>query len=307
MKKHNYIIIIVLLLLSIFVILLPEFMIRPGKLIDAHSELETNCFACHAVFKGAPSIKCISCHKISEIGIKTTEGQPIVYESKNVAFHQELIEEDCLACHGDHSGVMAFRPVSQFSHSLLNQISLNQCEKCHTNPSDILHVNLKGTCTDCHTVNFWSPSIFDHEKYFNYDIQQLRTQCNECHTNPSDALHANLTGSCMDCHTINKWVPSTFDHDEYFRFDRDHNTECITCHVNNNYTKYTCYGCHEHSRSKVRREHIEEGINNYENCVKCHRSGDEDEAERIWKLIRIREGIKFDKYYDDDHNDHYND
>ena len=52
---------------------------------------------------------------------------------------------------------------------------------------------------------------------------------------------------------------------------------CITCHIENVYTDYTCFGCHEHSRSGIRAEHLEEGIRNWENCVKCHRSGDEDE------------------------------
>lgn len=31
---------------------------------------------------------------------------------------------------------------------------------------------------------------------------------------------------------------------------------------------------------------MEEGIRDFENCVKCHRSADEDEAERAWKSIR---------------------
>ena len=35
---------------------------------------------------------------------------------------------------------------------------------------------------------------------------------------------------------------------------------CVTCHVDNDYSNYTCYGCHEHSRSKIREEHVEEGI-----------------------------------------------
>jgi len=81
--------------------------------------------------------------------------------------------------------------------------------------------------------------------------------------------------------------PATFEHEKYFRFDRHHDTECITCHVNNDYGNYTCYGCHEHSRSKIRGEHVEEGIYDYENCVDCHRSGDEDEAERIWQSRRF--------------------
>lgn len=53
--------------------------------------------------------------------------------------------------------------------------------------------------------------------------------------------------------------------------------------MNNDYTSYTCYGCHEHSRSNIKEEHVEEGIYEYENCVECHLSGDEDEAEYLWK------------------------
>ncbi len=53
-----------------------------------------------------------------------------------------------------------------------------------------------------------------------------------------------------------------------------------TCHVGNDYKRYTCYGCHEHTPAKVRAEHEEEGIRDFENCVKCHRSGDKESAER---------------------------
>lgn len=76
------------------------------------------------------------------------------------------------------------------------------------------------------------------------------------------------------------WRPATFAHERYFRFNRDHTTACATCHVDNVYADYTCYGCHEHSRSGIRSEHAEEGIRDYENCVKCHRSGDEHDTDR---------------------------
>jgi hypothetical protein len=36
------------------------------------------------------------------------------------------------------------------------------------------------------------------------------------------------------------------------------------------------YGCHEHSRSKIREEHVKEGVSDYENCVECHCSRDEE-------------------------------
>jgi hypothetical protein len=60
--------------------------------------------------------------------------------------------------------------------------------------------------------------------------------------------------------------------------------------MDNDYSNYTCYGCHEHSRSKIREEHVEEGIYDYENCEECHRSGDEDEAKHLWKAKRRKSG-----------------
>ena len=226
----------VLLLVFIY----PHLMVSPGKLIDAHLELTTACFACHSGFTGSPAEKCIQCHKVEEIGVKTTKGLSIAKEKKNVAFHQKLIKEDCVACHSDHKGVKAFRPIGQFSHQLLKPVVQGQCKGCHGYPRDTLHQNIKGPCGQCHSDE--------------------------------------------------SWTPATFDHDEFFRFDKDHTTECRTCHMNNDFSNYTCYGCHEHSRSKIREEHIEEGIYEYESCVECHRSGDEDEAKYLWKSRRLRSG-----------------
>ena len=52
----------------------------------------------------------------------------------------------------------------------------------------------------------------------------------------------------------------------------DHNATCSTCHVGNDYSRYTCFGCHEHTPSNIRAKHEKEGIRNFENCVACHRS-----------------------------------
>ncbi len=249
----------VLILLAIF---LPEKMISPGNLIDAHSELASDCFACHTPLLGSRPQKCIACHKVAEIGKKTTKGMSIAEEKKNVAFHQKLIEDDCVACHSDHNGVKAFRPIGQFSHNLLE------------------------------------PAVIK--------------QCNSCHANPGDALHLKIDGNCSSCHIQQRWIPATFDHDKYFRFDKHHRTECETCHIESDYSNYTCYGCHKHSRSKIREEHVEEGIHDYEACVDCHRSGDEHEAKYLWRSNRgkssngdiryyqRRSGHDSDRYRDDD-------
>jgi hypothetical protein len=228
----------VLLLLAIFA---PQWMISPGKPIAAHGELANDCFACHVPFIGSTSRQCIACHQVAEIGLKTTRGIAIDKEQKNVAFHQELVEDDCMACHSEHKGVQPFRPIGRFSHELLRA--------------------------------------------------SVQERCDSCHSNPEDALHRKIKGGCAQCHTNDAWRPATFDHREYFRFDRHHDTECATCHVSDDYAKYTCYGCHEHSRSKIREEHFEEGIRDYENCTECHRSGDEDEAKRIWRSGGYRNGL----------------
>lgn len=116
---------------------------------------------------------------------------------------------------------------------------------------------------------------------FAHDLLQVkrRDQCNDCHRNPGDSLHRELVAQCSQCHSQQSWKPATFDHDRFFRFDRDHQTACATCHRDQDYSRYTCYGCHAHSRSKIRAEHVEEGIFNYENCVECHRSGEAEEGE----------------------------
>lgn len=109
-----------------------------------------------------------------------------------------------------------------------------------------------------------------------------RRQCSSCHAKPVDSLHRQIAGECSSCHNTQRWTPATFDHDRYFRLDEDHNAKCVTCHVGNDYRKYTCYGCHEHTPDNMRQEHQKEGIRNWDNCVKCHRSADDKEGHGEW-------------------------
>lgn len=213
-----------LLALTALVFLMPHLMISPGKLIPGHKQLETDCFACHLAWRGSAAKRCIVCHTPNDIGRVTTTGQPIVRAKTVVPFHQELIEDNCTACHIDHAGTKRYQWQGRFDHALL-----------------------KGAA---------------------------RERCATCHQSPKDNLHQQIDGNCGKCHSQDKWTPATFDHDQHFVLDRDHNDRCVTCHVRNDYSRYTCYGCHEHSLGKIRREHIEEGISNFDDCVECHRSAD---------------------------------
>ena len=219
----------------------PHLMVSPGPVITAHADIATDCFACHAPLRGASVERCVSCHALTDIGRRTSKGVPIVAarplasggvtkSAIRSSFHQELLEQDCMACHSDHQGPkLTQRSRKPFSHELLRPAS--------------------------------------------------RDVCQTCHVAPKDSLHRNVNDTCAKCHSNKNWKPATFDHDKLFALDRDHDVECVTCHVKSDFSRYTCYGCHEHTPDKIRREHEEEGIRRFENCVECHRNA-RDEPER---------------------------
>ena len=218
-----------LIALIVLVFVYPQFMVGPGPLIPEHQKLNSDCFACHAPLRGLAPARCVSCHALPDIGVRTTRGEPLGKSATKTSFHQDLITQNCVACHTDHAGpkLTQLRRKS-FSHSLLRTATRDKCATCHEAPRNELHSGLAKSCGDCHSQEAWKPANFDHEKLF------------------------ALVG--------------------------DHVAPCTTCHVDANFSRYTCYGCHEHTPSRIRAEHAEEGIRNIENCVRCHRSAN-DESE----------------------------
>ncbi len=207
----------------------PHLMVSPGAVVPAHAEINTDCFACHALLRGAAADRCIKCHALADIGVRTTKGAPVERKAVKASFHQQLIEQDCMACHSDHPGPrLTERSGKRFSHQLLRA--------------------------------------------------DVRERCEACHKPPADSLHRQVTGNCAQCHRQDGWKPATFAHDKLFLLDSDHNASCVTCHAGSDYKRYTCYGCHEHQPDKIRRKHEKEGIRDFENCVKCHRSAEQKEG-----------------------------
>jgi mono/diheme cytochrome c family protein len=167
---------------------------------------------------------------LPDIGLRNSLGKPIVRKTLKVSFHQDLLEQNCMACHSDHAGPKLLQKSRKpFSHALLRST--------------------------------------------------VREQCQNCHRAPADKLHTQITGNCSQCHTQNAWKPASFDHAKSFALDGDHNAECATCHVNNDYSRYTCYGCHEHTVQNILQEHRDEGIRDLDNCVRCHRSANGEGGE----------------------------
>lgn len=201
----------------------PHLMVSPGALVPAHAEITTDCFACHAPLRGAVTERCVACHVLPDIGLRTSKGEALPKPTVKTSFHQELIEQDCMACHSDHTGPKLTRHSRKpFSHAMLRPAT--------------------------------------------------RERCASCHTAPKNNLHRDMTVGCGQCHTSESWKPATFDHAKLFVLDQDHDASCVTCHIGNDFSRYTCYGCHEHTPANVRRKHQQEGIQNFENCAECHRS-----------------------------------
>ena len=262
-------IVVNLLVLVGLVFAYPHLMVAPGPLVAGHTQLTTDCFACHTAWHGATAQKCITCHALPDIGMRTTKGEPLPQRGLKTSFHQQLSQQDCMACHSDHAGPKLTKTSRKpFSHALLRPAARQDCATCHTKPDNEMHSALTVGCGQCHHPEAWKPATFEHSSLAKDEL----ARCESCHKAPTDKMHAQMKGNCAQCHTPNAWKPATFEHSKFFELDGDHNASCVTCHVGNDNSRYTCYGCHEHTPSNIRSKHEEEGINDLKNCVRCHRS-----------------------------------
>lgn len=226
--KRPWLLLVVVANLAVIValaFLYPHLMISLGALVPAHAKLATDCFACHAPLRGASADRCISCHAVADIGVRTTAGgaRARTGTAPQTPFHAQLLAQNCLACHSDHQGSQIGQSARmRFSHALLKPAT--------------------------------------------------QANCATCHTAPATTFHRGLATGCVQCHGTERWTPATFDHSRHFLLDRDHNAPCATCHVNNDTSRTTCYGCHEHQADRISAKHLREGIRDFQNCASCHRS-----------------------------------
>ena len=173
----------------------PHEMLSPGDLIPAHADLKQDCMACHLPLSGASPARCVSCHKVKEIGLRTSRGVPILQKGSRPAFHQSLSEANCLSCHSDHPGpnLATTRPVS-FDHALLTPQARGACQSCHSAPADVLHRGQAMACATCHQPADWKAATFAHDRYFLLEGDH-KVPCATCHT-----TGRFQTYSCYGCH-----------------------------------------------------------------------------------------------------------
>jgi hypothetical protein len=200
----------------------------------------------------------------------------MVGPGKLIAGHKQL-ESDCFACHTSFTGANSAKCVSCHKPAEIGRLTSAGLPLNKPKTSTPFHQKLiSQDCVACHSDHA-GVRRYQIKGGFNHTllVKETLDQCQACHKPPTDSLHQQISGNCQQCHTQKKWTPATFEHNKFFVLDKDHNTRCVTCHVRNDYSRYTCYNCHEHTPDNIRREHIEEGIRNFDNCVECHRSADE--------------------------------
>ena len=255
---------------------------RFGFALDAHRRTD-----------GGAAFRCADCHSSGTYRFDRARCEACHrdYQPKFVVAHVREWGSDCMAC---HDGIDRFSR-GRFSHDtvafrLLGAHQTATCVACHvdvralagfgTASSECVSCHGKdddhkgrfgANCGSCHTVTAWTPATFDHK---------VSTDCVSCHR--KDDEHRGEFGTdCAACHGVTAWKPATLEH----AFPLDHGeggrVACKVCHQPGRpYREYTCYGCHEHTVSRIQRKHQEEGISGarLDDCVRCHATGREHEG-----------------------------
>jgi hypothetical protein len=184
------------------------------------------------------------------------------------------LANDCFACHAPFRGADSSRCIACHALSDIGRRTTKGVAIAQRAGMTPFHQALaERDCLACHTEHQGSGFTQRSRKPFDHALlpSPARERCESCHAAPKDDVHRDLSAPCGQCHDSRRWKPATFDHNAFFALDRDHNTKCVTCHVQNNFKSYTCFGCHEHQPDSLRAKHLRDGVRDFENCVECHR------------------------------------
>ncbi len=193
-------------------------LISPGKLIEAHAEIDRidSCTSCHTLGKkSVDPARCLDCHRALRTRIEFESG-----------FHATVKEQTCSNCHKDHFGrdfdLVRF-DTTAFDH--------------HDAGYDLVKSHAEVTCSTCHDERFISaPDVRQFKSEhgaLGKTFLGLDKRCENCHK--SDSPHETQFGddACVNCHDEDRWSePVVFDHDDArFRLTGKHvDVTCTSCH-----------------------------------------------------------------------------
>jgi hypothetical protein len=262
-----------------------EGVLEPGPVIAGHAKFEQSCQKCHVPFHKAEMQRlCADCHKKIAADIIT-----------HTHYHGRLKDTNCRVCHTDHKGrkgKITLVPDS-FDHDQTefplrggHRKVARKCSSCHApkvkyrdapkacnacHKKDDVHKGALGAkCEQCHGVEKWKSSTFDHDKTrFKLEFGHSKVACDKCHVDKTfknaplecvachkkddDAKgHKGRFGKkCETCHTVRKWTTVKFDHDRDTKFilrGKHDKAKCDACHTTPLYVTKTpaeCYACHK--------------------------------------------------------------
>ncbi len=193
------------------------------------------------------------------------------------------VATDCFACHVPFRGAVAPKCVTCHAVATIGSRTTKGAMLTSPRPKVGFHQQLSTpNCLTCHTGHEGSAFALGHRQSFSHALLQpaAGAKCETCHTAPDTAAHRGASATCGQCHGQQAWKPANFEHAKYFLLDGPHATPCATCHLNNDTGRYTCFGCHEHQPAAIRAKHVREGIPNFEDCARCHRSTRGEHGER---------------------------
>ena len=259
-----------------------ESVLMPGKVIEAHADIEMECSQCHVVFdRAAQPALCGECHEDVMADIKNQQG-----------FHGRQASAECLDCHFEHRGrdvPLAPLDPDSFDHTqtdflLQGEHTSVDCVACHEQPhkfseapgdcvachqEDDIHQNALGeACTDCHDEKGWPGALLDHEQVTGFQLlfshaevgctdchqdhhyEQTPTACSQCH-GEDDAHDGLFATECEQCHRESEWDDILFVHDrdtEFLLKGLHESVACDACHLQPlavTKTPNECSGCHQ--------------------------------------------------------------
>jgi hypothetical protein len=162
----------------------------PGKLVAAHTFLESNCSACHTPVQGVDETKCITCHTVNQ---ELLQRQP-------TAFHAGVA--NCAACHIEHQGEAANLKI--MDHEALARIGINMIREGDQIDEGSPHPLMPGG----HRL---------------VSSLEARLDCASCHGTKD--RHFGLFGkNCASCHATSQWTIPSFQHPS------PRSTDCAQCH-----------------------------------------------------------------------------
>ncbi|MBI3172926.1 MAG: hypothetical protein HYZ25_04350 [Chloroflexi bacterium] len=238
---------------------------------DCHRQMDSVFSQAHTISYGTA---CLDCHDgVDRFGKAFSHAG---FSFKTEGGHAGVA---CAKCHTDARSLADFPKAP------------TDCYSCHR--VDDEHGGQFGTdCAACHNPSRWDDATFDHSRSnFPLTGAHVNVKCEQCHTNGQFkglastcvSCHAEPTQhmgqfgtDCAACHSTNAWKPASFNGKHTFPLNHGESGQvsCTTCHPVS-YNAYTCYGCHEHNEAEIASKHREEGISDFQDCVRCHADGRE--------------------------------